>query len=333
MGIFRQFLLIIPIFCLLGCQEGSKVPEGSQADYIFKLRPEAMQILIDALEDTPQIRAKAIEIAVSTGRVELSSKIKKLLTDDYVPVRFAAATAVGDLGYTAAKPILYELLKKDTDENAKLAYCYGLYKLGDTKKLDFIKAGLNSSDEKIRANSALLLGKSGEKAVLGDLYRVMTDKNSSDRVSLQAAISIAKLGDEEIYPKIWTMLISVFADDRVLGIEAMGNLGTAEAKNSLITMLDDPVIDVRLAVAAELGKLGETSGESVVIEAFKEVLSSDMPSEDAQRTKIQAAFAISNICTSRTISYLPKLLKDDSELVRLSAANAVLSCMSKFTPD
>ncbi|MBL7106623.1 MAG: HEAT repeat domain-containing protein [Phycisphaerae bacterium] len=50
-------------------------------------------------------------------------------------------------------------------------------------------------------------------------------------------------------------------------------------------------------------------------------------------TKIQAAFAISNICTSRTISYLPKLLKDDSELVRLSAAKAVLSCMSKFKPD
>ena len=333
MGFFKQFLLIIPIFCLFGCQEGVRVHEGAEADYIFQLRPQAMQILIEALEDKPQIRAKAIEIAVSTGRKELSSKIKKLLTDDYVPVRFTAAMAIGDLGYSAAKPTLNRLLIKDTDENAKLAYCYGLYKLGDTEKLDSIKAGLKSSDEKIKANSILLLGKIGDKAVLGDLYKVMTDKNSSDRVSLQAAISIAKLGDEEIYPKIWTMLISVFADDRVLGIEAMGNLATAEAKNSLITMLDDPVIDVRLAAAAELGKLGDTSGEFVVIEAFERVLSSDLPSNDSKMTKIQAAFAISNICTSRTISYLPKLLKDDSELVRLSAAKAVLSCMSKFKPD
>mgnify|MGYP001110137148 CR=1 FL=1 len=53
---------------------------------------------------------------------------------------------------------------------------------------------------------------------------------------------------------LWTRLISAYADDRVMGIRAMGALGTPEAKNALTTMLDDPVPEVRLAAAEQVGR-------------------------------------------------------------------------------
>ena len=93
----------------------------------------------------------------------------------------------------------------------------------------------------------------------------MQRKDSNDKVRFQAIESIAMLGDERILPKIWAIVYSGYADDRIIGIRAMGALGTAKAKDVLITKLDDEVLEVRLAAAEQLGKLKDPIGEPEVV--------------------------------------------------------------------
>ena len=309
-----------------GCQRGVQRAEGEDMN-VFALRPDASRIIVKYLGDEdPRVQVKAIEIAAVTKRADLCPRIYGLLISEYVPVRYVAAASLGDMGYSPAESRLREILLKDTDENAKLGYSYALYKLGDKSKFDAIKEALKSKDETLRANAAVLLGKCGQKSELDLLYWAMTDKNSTDKVSLQAAAAIAMLGDEKIYPRLWTLLISVYADDRVLGVEAMGNLGTLEAKDSLKTMLDDAVLDVRIAAASALGRLGDTIGSELVAKVLSGEADASLPAEDLERVRIQAALAIGSICSEQTKAYLADLLTDNSKMVQLAAAKSVFEC-------
>ncbi|MBN1508869.1 MAG: hypothetical protein JW955_18625, partial [Sedimentisphaerales bacterium] len=182
----------------------------------------------------------------------------------------------------------------------------------------------SSEDQTVRANAALLLGKSGQKDALRFLYWTLQRPDSADKVVFQALESIAMQRDERIYRKLWSRLISKYADDRLLGIRAMGALGTQQAKNAITTMLDDSVLEVRLAAAEQLGRLGEPIGEARVAEVFTKNLLADMDAEGQRRVKVLCALAIGEIGSESLGKYLPQLLRDSSTPVRLAAARAVM---------
>jgi HEAT repeat protein len=175
----------------------------------------------------------------------------------------------------------------------------------------------------------LLLGKSGQKDAIRFLYWTLRRPDSSDKVVFQALESIAMQHDERIYRTLWSRLISAYADDRLLGIRAMGALGTEQAKNAIITMLDDGIIEVRLAAAEQLGKLGEPVGETKVAEVFQKNLLADMDVESQQRAKVLCALAVGEIGSESLSKHLPPLLRDPSKPVRLAAAKAVFRCTAK----
>jgi len=172
----------------------------------------------------------------------------------------------------------------------------------------------------------LLLGKSGHKNALELLYWALRSKDSSDKVKFQAAEAIAMLGDERILPKLWAIVYSGYADDRVLGIRAMGALGTSQAKDVLITKLDDDVLEVRLAAAQQLGKFGDPIAEPEVLEVFTKDLTAGLDKKDLDRIKVLAALAIGQIRTDSLKRFLPQLLKDQSKFVCIAAAKAVFQC-------
>jgi HEAT repeat protein len=292
---------------------------------------QSQQIVLDALVDTdPRLRANALEIIATTGQTQLMARTLMLFQDPVFPVRFHAALAVGDLKYTSAKDYVTSMLE-DPDENVKLAAAYALMRLGQSEYFRTLCEGIASNDQTVRANAALLLGKSERpQEALRFLYWAMQQRESADKVVFQAAQSIAMLGDERIYPKLWTRLISAYADDRVIGIEAMGALGTEQAKNALVTMLDDPVVEVRLAAAAQLGKLGEPIGETEVLEALEKNLADETDPRGPERVRVLAALAIGEIGTAPLTRHLLKFLSDPSTQVRLAAAKAVLQAAAKM---
>jgi HEAT repeat protein len=288
------------------------------------LLPQAEQTVSDALADAdPQLRANAVEVVASSRQLRLMPQVQKLVADPVVPVRFAAILAIGDMGFAPAKDQVGPLLN-DANLNIKIAASYAMSRLGQPQCYQDICTAVASSDQTVRANAALLLGKSGQKEGIRFLYWTLQRDDSSDMVILQTAEAIAMLGDRRIYPKLWTRLISAYADDRVIGIRAMGALGTDEAKSAIVTMLDDAVPEVRLAAAEQLGRLGDSAGEAEILAVFETKLLADMDAQGQQRIKMLAALAIGEIGTPRSAKYLPQLLQDPSKHVRLAAAKAVL---------
>jgi HEAT repeat protein len=315
------------LLAVCGCNESLQDSSASaDSKLVSSLVPEAVRIVESALADSdPQIRVNAIEVVAATQQVELMPKVRRLLRDDFVPVRFAAALAVGDVRYRFARESVEQLLK-DPDENVRIAAAYALVRLGHLDSFGLIRKAIISKDQAVRANAALILGKSGDARQLKLLNWALSDKDSSDKVRFQVAEAMAMLGDNEVYPKLWTMLISAYADDRVMGIKAMGALGTESAKNALITMLDDKVLEVRLVAAGQLGELGSSLGESEVLDVFRKNLTAGMDADGIERVNMFTALAVGQIRTVAVTEFLPKLLKNPSKRVRIAAAKAVLQC-------
>jgi len=311
---------------------------------VDSLVPEATRIVREALaDDNPLARTNAVEVVAATRRIRLIPKVQRLLKDEFVPVRFAAALAVGDLEYSLAKKSVTALLK-DENENVRLAALYALYRLGSSRPSGQNKEGRGSpenivllrraiagSDQTVRANAALLLGKSGDNnpLTLKVLLWTLQRPDSGDMVRFQTAEAMAMLGDERIYPKLWTMLISAYADDRVMGIKAMGALGTLKARDALTTMLDDDIVEVRLAAAEQLGILKDNRGVPIVLDVFTRNLAAGLDKEALERLNVRTVLAIGRIGTPSLTGFLPRFLRDESKFVRIAAAMAVFQCTMK----
>ena len=327
MRLLLFILIVTGIFTSSGCIE-DQFSVGTSGENngldVYGMRPQAVTILRQALKDNSDlIRIHAIEVVATTGRKELMPIVTTLLRSYSIGVRFSAAVAIGDMRYSPGEYAVSRLLN-DKDENAKIAAAYALTKLGREDYSSLIRNAINSNDQTVRANSALLLGKMGDPKDLESLYLILQDLEASDKVKIQAIEAIAMLGDERIYQKkLWALLISKYADDRVMGIKAMGALGTEDARNAIMTMLDDDVLEIRLCAAEQLGKLGDRAGETEVLEYFtKKSLSKDRAS--IVQANMLGAMAIGQIGGNSLTKFLPGLMKDRSKVVRLRAAQAVL---------
>lgn len=331
-SIFPALIFVGTMIFAFGCNEPLKLkpaPRDLNVTDVNEPRLEAVRIIQEGLADSdPMVRVNAIEVVAATRQVKLMPKVQRLVNDQFVPVRFAAALAIGDLQYALGGNSIKQLLK-DKDINVKVAASYAMAKLGGGEYLEVLRKAILDDDQTVRANAALLLGKSGDKTALKFLYWAMRNKDSDDKVVYQAAESIARLGDERIYQKLWSMLISAYADVRIMGIKAMGALGTAEARNALITMLDDELLDVRLAAAEQLGTLKDPIGEPVVLDVFGKNLTAALDKRSRERANMLTAMAIGQIRTPSLIKFLPELLKDESKFVRIAAAKAVLQSTAK----
>ena len=326
-----RLLLICAIMQGLGCNES--VQSGSYKSKsgagVKNLKPKAIKIIREGLaDDDPRIRATAIEVVADTQQAKLMPRVERLLKDDFVPVRFAAALAVGDMQYSLAGKTVKHLLSSP-DENSKLAAAYAINKLGSTENLEIIRKAIHSKDQTLRANAALLLGKSDDKDSLELLIWAQNDKDSDYKVKFQALEARARLGDEKILRRLWALVYSAYADDRIIAVKAMGALGTEKAKDILITKLDDDLLEVRLAAAEQIGMLGDHTGEPEVLDVFTKNLTAELNKKDREHVYMLTALAIGQIGTPELTEFLPQLLKSESKFVRIAAAKAVLLCIMR----
>ncbi len=324
--IFTLLIACLTLF-FFGCEESSQTLGDDYITNKASPQAEAYRIIQNALDDTnPVARVNAIEVIATTGQFRLMPKVQRLLTDGFTPVRFAAALAVGDMRYSQAKNSLNPLLK-DRDVNVVIAASYAMGRLGSTEYFEVVRKAIKNNDQTVRANAAFLLGKAGDKGSLDLLKSAQEDKNSIDKVRFQILEARARLGDEEVLQKLWAIVYSVFADDRIMGIRAIGLLGTSKARDILVQKLDDDnVLEVRLAAAGQLGKLQDRIGETEVLDVFEKNLTAGLDTEAIERANVLTALAIGEICTPGLEKYLPQLLKNESKFVRIAAAKAVFQC-------
>ncbi len=319
---YRAWTLALTLIlaCLItGCKSALPVPGDTDS----KLKNKAFQVVSECLSDPdPILRSNAAEVVGTARLAPLMPRIVQLFSDPVVPVRFQALLAAGDMKHTLASRNIQQIcVTAQEDINVRMAAAYALVRMGSLQHAEYYRQQIRHPNSTIRANAALLIGKSGQRSGLPLLEWAINDPQSDDRVRLQALESMAMLQSPSVYEKIWTLLISAFADDRIMGIQAMAHLKSQEAISAIGTMLDNEVPEVRLAAAEQLGKLGDPVGESVVRKVLEKPLSGDMATQ--MRTRIMATLAVGEIKSASLARYLPKLLKDPSRLVQLAAAKAV----------
>jgi len=314
---------------VLGCETSQTSSGNLDTTNITPTQSQALQIIQNALVDEDSLaRVNAVEVIVTTGQIKFMPQVQRLLRDKFTPVRFAAALAIGDLRYSPAKSSLSQSLK-DEDINVIVAAAYAMGRLGSTKYFEIVRKAIDNDDQTVRANAAFILGRMEDRNSLKLLKWAQEDKDSSDKVRLQALEARARLGDDEVLPRLWAIVYSAYADDRIMGIRAIGALATSKARDILITKLDDDILEVRLAAAEQLGKLGNRTGEMEVLEAVEKNLTTGLDREASERANVLAALAIGEICTPELTKFLPNLLKNESKFVRIAAAKAVLQCKMK----
>jgi len=322
-----KFAVVLTIGILLpsiGCKESTFKLKREKGGKNTSIGSAAEKILEESLHDLDAIiRVQAIEAVANSSQKQFLPTVAEMITDDYVPVRFGAAITLGDMKYSPARKN-FEKLTRAPDENTRIAACYAMYKMGSKQYLSPLSQAAKSTDQSVRANAVMLLGKTGNKTVLDVLYTAKNSDISEPFVRYQAAEAIARLGDKKIIDKLWTMLISKFVENKIIGIKALGALGTAQAKEILLTKLDDDILEVRLVTAEQLGMLGDNSGIPVVQSVFDQKLTNGLDREGYERIMVFTAFAIGRIGTEDVTRYLPKLIEDESKVVRLAAAQAVL---------
>jgi HEAT repeat protein len=315
---------------VFGCEDSSQSMLGDfYVTNVTTPEAEAFEIIQNALADTnPLAKVNAIEVIATTRQIKFMPQVQRLLQDEFTPVRFAAALAIGDLEYSSAKNSVSRLLK-DKDVNVIIAAAYAMGRLGSTEYFEVIRKALSSNDQTVKSNAAFLLGKTGDTSSLNLLKSVQEDEKTSDKVRFQILEARARLGDEEVLQKLWAIVYSAFADDRILGIRAIGLLGTSKARDILITKLDDNVLEVRLTTAEQLGKLNDRIGESEVLDVFEKNLTIGLDKDASERANVLTALAIGHICSPALEKNLPQLLKNESKFVRIAAAKAVFQCKMK----
>ncbi|MBN1456479.1 MAG: HEAT repeat domain-containing protein [Sedimentisphaerales bacterium] len=325
MRYLTMLIAFILIFPMAGCLDEEQSPSYSpshvtQRPDMIKMHDTALNIVKEGLKDSNGlIQTHAIEVVATCKRLELMPYITEKLRSGSVPVRFAAATAIGDVRYTPSEFAVKQLLN-DEDHNVRIAAAYALAKLGKIETSDVVRKGLESNDQTVRANAAMLLGKLGSYRDVELLKGVLRKEDSTDKVKLQSVESMAMLGDRSVFrDKLWPLLISKYADDRLMGIFGMSALGTRDAKNAILSMLHDDVAEVRLAAAGELGKLGDRSGKPEV-ESYLQNKSGGVTEQGNQF----AAVAIGQIKDRSLAKYLPELMRSTSKPLRLSAAKSAL---------
>lgn len=298
-----------------------QMPAASPHQTIQSMVPQALSVIKESLDNpNAYVRTAAIEIAAVTGGKVFLPRLIQLADDPKVTVRFAALVAMGDMQCTSCRPTLLKKLD-DANPNVRIAAAYGLSKIGVLQYRTRILSALKDANPTVAANAALLVGKMGNRQDLPLLWDLMTSGNSNEKVLFQALESIARLKDTKAYrDKIWPLLISKFHDDRLWGIRCMGVLGTPDAVMAIQTMLQDDVLEVRLAAAEQLGILQDRSGLPIVRDYFE-----SRPNLDETNVANQLAVsAIGTLKDSSLNGYLLRALTSRSPFIRLMAAKSVL---------
>ncbi|AQQ08907.1 hypothetical protein L21SP3_00700 [Sedimentisphaera cyanobacteriorum] len=315
--------LLMPYICFaMGDSRSRGIEEGLPLEE--KARWKVMEILQNSSVD---LQMDAVEVAAKSGDETLLSNVMPILNDERAPepIKFACLMAIGDAKYSGGLKFA-EKYKTNENPNLKMAAAYALIRLGrdSNSNCKIILEQLDSEDQKTKDNAVLLLGKAGQRKYIRVLRWLFNNEDSTERSKLLIVEALARLRDPEARSKAWALMISKRADDRVMGITSMQKLKTLKAKDAILTMLDDGVLEVRLVAAENAALLGDKSGKDIVVDFFDNKVNK-LDKKDRDRALLHAIDAAIAIKDVDTASYVPDYLDYDSKKIQLKAAQAVLS--------
>lgn len=292
------------------------------------LRQTAIEVLLWAREtDAAVLRANAIE-ALAFAPKHLEETVQRGLVDDNRGVRFAAAMAVGRHELKNIAHMLEPLIRDDSP-SVQAAAIYGLRANGLEADLNPLGQLIFSNSPEVRGNTAMVLGELGVRSSV-DLMRAAASTGMSRihpvrvrLVELQMAEAMVKLGEEEAIEAIRAALYAPTEQGEVMALacQICGTLRDEQALSRLMQIalgegqLRQPA-EVRMVAAMALAQIG--LGRAPVEVPLEYI-------DHAEATiRAQASYTLGFMPVQAAVQALPDMLRDESGLVQVAAAGAVL---------
>jgi len=281
------------------------------------------QVLTSSRSDSAFLRANAIEASEHLPR-RIVPLIQLGLNDPHPAVRFTALAMIGRLHLQELAPSAEPLLK-DPSTSVRAAALVALYQCGRPVDISPLAEMFMSTDPTTRGNVTLLLGEMGSpdaSAMLKDLAATPMPRAGAAQealVRIQIAEAIVKLGDDSALNAIRASAYSQFDEVRVLAVSILGDIADHRMERAFTKMLLEPPIELQLAAATTLAKLGQHDGLPLVL---------GMCRSKIVTVRTQAAMSLAHFPGEATAKTLLSLLDDPQEQVRLSAAAAILRHIS-----
>lgn len=176
----------------------------------------------------------------------------------------------------------------------------------------------------VRGNAALVLGMIGDPSAIPMMQEMtqapMRRATAAEQAlaHLQVAEAMVTLGEEGALDAIRAGAYSSHDEVRVLAVQTMGRIQDRRMIPGLRPFLEQNPIELRLAAAESLARMGVAEGLDVLVKGA----ASNIPTARAQ-----SAFGLALIDDPRAADALVTLLDDPMEQVRLSAAAAVIRAL------
>lgn len=305
-------------------------PPPKTALEITDLRERAVALLLkETSSAAPEARANSVEALGRTpGR--LKKVLARMLGDENLGVRAVAAMVVGRAKMQDQASLVRPLLS-DASPFVRMSAIYALVRCGEPVDPTPMAGFLMNDSPRVRAQAAFLLGEIGDATALPmvkDASRDAMTRASPPEVrlmQLQMAEARVKLGEEPAIHEIRAALYPArpeALEATALAAQIIGQVNDRAGIDQLIylTAKWDPKKqpmpgEVRLAAAGSLARLGITRGTFLANEYSKDKSAS---------LRAQAAHVYGMTGQEANLSVLETMMGDPSELVRVSAAAAVL---------
>jgi len=304
--------------------------------------PRAVDRLISRLED-PHAIVVIQALAKIGDRRAVEPLIPLLKARENWQIAYHAAMALGALKDPRAVEPLIGLLADPQTGYARTGAAWALGEIGDAQAALPLIAALKDKEAPVRQAAALALGRIKDPRAVESLLAAMKagGRYLSDEKARQAAVqALGEIGDARAVAPLVTLL----KDRKIRGAvaEALGKLGDPRAVRPLIECLKDenrwcdspialalkriaaPDTVERLVRALDSRDVNWQRGATVALGAVGAVepLTEALKKPDAEVRRL-AAVVLMHLKDPRTLNALIDALKDESEAVRLYAAEAL----------
>jgi HEAT repeat protein len=225
----------------LGCVRLMRKPEN--------LEKYASDVLAALADKAAPVRTAAVWAAIRLPGEVGRTQVRALLTAGDEPLRFDAATALAEVGDSAALPVLCEQLREGHRRQEALS---SLMSLGDKAALPALVELWESEEE------------------IGDFDRTML------------AAALVRFGDERGAAHL-AERAGTAADDRPVAVEWAGRLGVRDAIPALLQLVDQEADPARGAALRALGRLKAEGVEELLLRTAQDAdLADDLRMDAAE---------------------------------------------------
>jgi len=320
---------IVGVLSMAGCQQ-QKIQHklGNTVSEAVAREKAIGEIIACSQAEDPFLRANTIEAAQWLPDRALQL-VQLGLQDENPVVRFTAIAMVGKLKLTTlVKSVI--ALRDDPSPSVQAATLYALVQCDQPVDITPLASKLIQPNVTLRGNVAMLLGRLGDASAIPMLKSLANAPSPRDFslqqdaiVEVQVAEAMVALGYEPGLEVLRAKAYSPHDEVRITAVRALGFYNDRKFQPALVEMLGQDPIELRLAAAESLARMGTSQGLQAVLGGCQ----FDLPP-----VRAQAALALSLFTDRLAMQWRNALLTDPSQQVRLAAAAAILAATDMTGP-